>query len=97
MRAVFIALVTGAVTLAGMSAVMAQGEPTTAPTADGGNGVINGGAGSGTGTASPGPGMTLKEGSNPTPTASPTGNGGNTATNGGAGAGTGTKEPKGDR
>jgi len=97
MRAVFIAIVTGAVALAGTSAVLAQVEPTKAPTADGGNGVINGGEGSGTGTASPGPGMTLKDGSNPTPTASPTGTVGISATIGGAGAGTGTKQPKGDR
>jgi uncharacterized membrane protein len=48
MRAVFIAIVTGAVALAGTSAVLAQVEPTKAPTADGGNGVINGGEGSGT-------------------------------------------------
>jgi hypothetical protein len=97
MRGMGMAVLAAVMAVGPAGGAWAQGEPTKNPAADGGNSLINNGAGSGTGTASPGPGMTLKEGKNPTPTASPTANGGNSNINDRSGSGTGTEEPKGAR
>jgi hypothetical protein len=97
MRGTRMAVLAGLITLAGAGGALAQSGPAKDPTANGGNAVINNGAGSGTGTTSPGPGMTLQDGKNATPTANPIADGGNSQLNDGRGSGTGTKEPKGDK
>ncbi|KQT58472.1 hypothetical protein ASG52_21695 [Methylobacterium sp. Leaf456] len=78
--------------LAGITGgAMAQGTgdgPAKDPTANGGNTVVNQGAGSGTGTTDKERGLATG-----TPKADPTENGGNTVVNRGAGSGTGTEAP----
>ena len=89
-RTTLIAALTG-FAVCGGTVAQAQGTgggPATDPTANGGNTIVNQGAGSGTGTTDRERGTTTG-----TPTADPTENGGNAVINKGAGSGTGTEKP----